>query len=248
MRGRRAKRSKRNASERLRMNISKILHNVVCMFVDMFFDIMLEIWWRGRWAAWCACCLLSWRAPTHSGKTARAHAASRGPSRMIDIMSCGWAPRGATTWGNDWPYVCTYLKFGNHEPSQPWYVVKRWLNLRRWYTYAAVVSWRGPGASYLGTDLSLGMVRRVPSLPLLSLCWLLKSLVLVGSPQARSALGTPRAKWLLPSNHLAPGRNQCCAQCPGMRPTHPFGYPTVGTQIWHRWVAGKASTGDGRRK
>ena len=64
----------------------------------------------------CAGCDVSWRAPTHSG---RQHAgvrscvqASRGPSHMIDVMSCGWAPRGTATTlqMTDRTYI-SYLKF-----------------------------------------------------------------------------------------------------------------------------------------
>ena len=82
--------------------------------------------------------------------------------------------------------------------------------------------------------LAVGLVRRVPSLPLLSFIPV-ETPVLVGSPPTGRHWGHPGPNGYSQVT-IWPREETSVAHCtPGCVPTHPFGFPTVGTQIWACW-------------
>ena len=106
------------------------------------------------------------RAPTQSGKQ-RAHVqASRGPSGWTDFTSFRWAPRGRRSQRLTVIDIRISNSSDRASPTLSVVVVAEFETL----LYCCGCCFlRGPGAPFLEHDFALGLVRRVPSQPLLSL-------------------------------------------------------------------------------
>ena len=105
--------------------------------------------------------------------------------------------------------------------------------------------WRGAGAGHPEHDFVLGVLRRSRRY-LFSLLLSFVEILFCGFPTDRSALGTPRGHWKLPSFQCPPGRNQRRAP-PACVPPIPSASRPLGLKFGLRWEVGWASTSDGRR-